>query len=866
MALYAQQVEGGTGVESPTAQVDYSGASRIGAAIGSLFGSPATGGGSGQSQDDQRQGQLQAFLFEEAERARAMMEQGDPALARAKLNQSRIAALNEGLVINAAVIDQLEAITGTSETMFLQSPTEQAVAELLRTEQGQGFLVLAAMELGGDATQEDVHALALTMSADYARNEQILQENRVAGERGAYAWNNGGHAAFEENVFKLFQDGVMGRLYDMMKRGIHVNERDVQEARNTLSLMVAAKRPSNLNAEQNAALDARINSINIALDGLEKALDPQEIMGMIVDLKIQYPQGVMVENVNKDVIEAFGNYLDYNQSDLLEPNANIMDILEPAAIAYVEQQKKLRDAFEGELALALITTNTAADAGVLTANSTVPAETMNELAPTFESVEEAVAGLGKLNAGVGALLGQLDDPVSARQAVEHVAGLGAFLWGNTEEIDAATINLLFGPTSPLAIRQKALLEAGGANAASANAVLRTGIQVQQRAVSDRLGAIHDEYRRVHQEAVRNGMLPEGSHYNEALGTIVDENNNFISVDGGVSSPDPRVVELNAQLDALNSAYDRFEVAGPVDMDIGAPIVESSILPDEVAADTGFIRAVNNMAERLGTVSSDDIFKIIAFETAGSWSPSERNPTPGSTATGLIQFLSSTAKGLGTTVEDLAMMSREEQMVYVEKYLAPYAGRINNLGDLYMAIHWPAGIGKSDDYVMYRRGTEAEPNDNYDWNISLDLNEDGVVTRGEAVAAVQGVDTSRIRRTAPGERGTEPYSRPAPEVMSNAPSAPSGGGGGGGAPQATAISPESLVNANDMAPARPRSTGKDRPPESPVSSDVARDLSAIAGGQFNTPEEAEAAFDRGDLKIGDIIMLNGVRVRVDDGDF
>ena len=63
-------------------------------------------------------------------------------------------------------------------------------------------------------------------------------------------------------------------------------------------------------------------------------------------------------------------------------------------------------------------------------------------------------------------------------------------------------------------------------------------------------------------------------------------------------------------------------------------------------------------------------------------------------------------------------------------MAPYKGRMKNLGDVYMAIHWPAGVGKSDDYVMYREGSKE-----YSANRNLDLDNDGVVTRGDTLQRV-----------------------------------------------------------------------------------------------------------------------------------
>jgi hypothetical protein len=68
------------------------------------------------------------------------------------------------------------------------------------------------------------------------------------------------------------------------------------------------------------------------------------------------------------------------------------------------------------------------------------------------------------------------------------------------------------------------------------------------------------------------------------------------------------------------------------------------------------------------------------------------------------------------------------MIWVDKYLKPYKGKIKNFGDLYMAIHYPAAVGKDDTYVLYQEGTKA-----YTGNAGLDTNKDGAVTRAEAVA-------------------------------------------------------------------------------------------------------------------------------------
>jgi hypothetical protein len=131
-----------------------------------------------------------------------------------------------------------------------------------------------------------------------------------------------------------------------------------------------------------------------------------------------------------------------------------------------------------------------------------------------------------------------------------------------------------------------------------------------------------------------------------------------------------------------------------------------------------------VAQRLG-VDPKVLISIMAFETGGSFSPSQKNMA-GSGATGLIQFMPSTAEGLGTTTDALAQMSATEQLDYVEKYFSPYKGKLNSVADAYMAVLWPKAVGKPMDYVLFTEGTTA-----YTQNKGLDLNKDGNITKEEA---------------------------------------------------------------------------------------------------------------------------------------
>lgn len=137
------------------------------------------------------------------------------------------------------------------------------------------------------------------------------------------------------------------------------------------------------------------------------------------------------------------------------------------------------------------------------------------------------------------------------------------------------------------------------------------------------------------------------------------------------------------------------------------------------------------ADALGT-RTDWLMACIAFESGETFRADVRNAA-GSGATGLIQFMPDTARALGTSTDALAMMSAEDQINYVYRYFKPYRGRLQNLGDVYMAILWPAGIGQASNWVMWDRNRRPTT---YRQNSGLDANRDGVITRGEAVAKIE----------------------------------------------------------------------------------------------------------------------------------
>tara|TARA_R110002126_G_scaffold291784_1_gene458151 strand:- start:80627 stop:82612 length:1986 start_codon:yes stop_codon:yes gene_type:complete len=144
----------------------------------------------------------------------------------------------------------------------------------------------------------------------------------------------------------------------------------------------------------------------------------------------------------------------------------------------------------------------------------------------------------------------------------------------------------------------------------------------------------------------------------------------------------------------------------------------------------FKTKVRAIAKRL-QCDPDHLMAVMAFETGGKFSPDVKNMA-GSGATGLIQFMPSTARALNTTTAKLARMTALEQLDFVELYFRMSVGnkRLQTLSDVYMAVLWPAAVGKPEGFILFEKGTRA-----YDQNIGLDKNKDNVIRKAEAAAKV-----------------------------------------------------------------------------------------------------------------------------------
>jgi hypothetical protein len=140
-------------------------------------------------------------------------------------------------------------------------------------------------------------------------------------------------------------------------------------------------------------------------------------------------------------------------------------------------------------------------------------------------------------------------------------------------------------------------------------------------------------------------------------------------------------------------------------------------------DPTFISSLNDLAKRW-KINANDLLAIMFSESG--LNPKAVNKSSG--ATGLIQFIPSTAKSLGTSTEALSKMSRSEQLEWVEKYLKANKLPVGaTAGQIYAAIFMPANIHK-DSLAKY-------PSKAYTANSGLDSNKDKEITISDLSARV-----------------------------------------------------------------------------------------------------------------------------------
>ncbi|MEJ5115676.1 hypothetical protein [Erwinia billingiae] len=136
-----------------------------------------------------------------------------------------------------------------------------------------------------------------------------------------------------------------------------------------------------------------------------------------------------------------------------------------------------------------------------------------------------------------------------------------------------------------------------------------------------------------------------------------------------------------------------------------------------------------VSESLG-IDPNYIMACIALETDKKFRTDTKNP--GSSATGLIQFMKATAKELGTTTKKLSEMDHVEQMEYVKKYFEMQARNFGmptnkwTLEDVYYSIFSPKTIKLGLNDIVYKKSN----GNTYNRNLFHDKNKDGIITKSE----------------------------------------------------------------------------------------------------------------------------------------
>lgn len=143
-----------------------------------------------------------------------------------------------------------------------------------------------------------------------------------------------------------------------------------------------------------------------------------------------------------------------------------------------------------------------------------------------------------------------------------------------------------------------------------------------------------------------------------------------------------------------------------------------------------VSSTNRLEQSMG-FAHNSLLDVFLFETIGSLSPSKQNAD--TLATGLIQFMPNTARVLGTSVDRLRNMSFDDQLVYVRKYFDQngYTKKVrssNDPLDCYLAVFFPAAIGKPDSFVI--QTSKLSPSLIAKQNPVFDLDKNKLITKSE----------------------------------------------------------------------------------------------------------------------------------------
>ena len=193
-------------------------------------------------------------------------------------------------------------------------------------------------------------------------------------------------------------------------------------------------------------------------------------------------------------------------------------------------------------------------------------------------------------------------------------------------------------------------------------LLDRNVQVGQKVkMGDLLGTVGEAGGRGTQFGTRNpGTARDADAAHLHIEYAPSENNQRNSL------PDSQASRLTAKLSKEYSGGVQNTVNTPKTSRNRQPVPKVPPVPGlDPRIDTKFLQSVSKIAQSVGA-KPEDLLKTMLYETGGTLSPSARNSR--TSATGLIQFMPATARGLGTNINALAQMSPQDQLVFVQKYL------------------------------------------------------------------------------------------------------------------------------------------------------------------------------------------------------
>lgn len=125
-----------------------------------------------------------------------------------------------------------------------------------------------------------------------------------------------------------------------------------------------------------------------------------------------------------------------------------------------------------------------------------------------------------------------------------------------------------------------------------------------------------------------------------------------------------------------------------------------------AAYPGAVTVAPALVELGRQIDADPAWLANTIQWESRWNPAAYNR--GSGASGLLQFMPATAKRLGTTAAEIRAMTAAEQMRFIAAYFRPFSGRLRSQLDAYMAVFYPAAVGKGPDYRFPARVEKQNP--------------------------------------------------------------------------------------------------------------------------------------------------------------